>query len=233
MDPVKRYYGIYRAVVKNIKDPQNLRRIKVSINQITDTETTDWIWPVLSTKRPPKVGSGVYIFYIGGDPDYPVWIGEFGGTPQGMFSHGSFYSTQIQTNAGATSRNIMTFNNTDITQGVSIVSSSRITLEFSGTYNIQFSAQFDKTDSGNDNADVWISKNGTNVPNSNTRIELDKNNMKIVAAWNWFVKAKAKDYFQINWSSADIDMRLYAEGAQTSPTRPGIPSVILTVNQIA
>lgn len=233
MDPVKRYYGIYRAVVKDIKDPQNLRRIKVSINQITDTETTDWIWPVLSTKRPPKVGTGVYVFYIGGDPDYPVWIGEFGNNPQGIFSHGSFYSTQTQTNAGATSKNTMTFNNTDISQGVSIVASSKITIELPGTYNIQFSAQFDKTDSGNDNADVWISKNGTNVPYSNTRIELDKNNMKHVAAWNWFVKAKAKDYFQINWSSADVDMRLYAEGAQTGPTRPGIPSVILTVNQIA
>jgi hypothetical protein len=233
MDPVKRYYGIYRAVVKDTKDPKGLRRIKVSINQITDTETTDWIWPVLSTKRPPKVGTGVYIFYIGGDPDYPVWIGEFGNAPQGIFSHGSFYSTQTQTNAGATSKNIMTCNNTDISQGVSIVGSSKLTVELSGTYNIQFSAQFDKTDSGNDNADIWLSKNGTNIPNSNTRIELDKNDMKVVAAWNWFVKAKAKDYFQINWSSADVDMRLYAEGAQTGPTRPGIPSVIVTVNQIA
>jgi hypothetical protein len=233
MDPVKRHHGIYRAVVKNNKDPKNLRRLKVSVTQITGKETTDWVFPVLSTNRPPKIGAGVYIFYIGGDPDYPVWIGEFGNTPQGMFSHGSFYSTQTQTNSGTTSKNTMTFNTTDISQGVTMVASSRITMGLSGTYNIQFSAQFDKTDSGNDNADIWLSKNGTNVSNSNTRIELDKNNMKMVAAWNWFVKAKAKDYFQINWSSADIDMRIYAEGPQSSPTRPGIPSVILTVNQIA
>ena len=233
MDSVKRYHGVYRAVVKDNKDPKNLRRLKVSINQVTGIETTEWIWPILSTKRPPKVGSGVYVFYVGGDPDYPVWIGEFGDSPQGIFSHGSFYSTQNQTNAGVTSANTMTFNTSDITQGVSVVASSKLTIELSGTYNIQFSAQFDKTDSGNDNADIWLSKNGANIPYSNTRIELDKNNMKTVAAWNWFVKAKPKDYFQIKWSSADADMRLYAEGAQTGPTRPAIPSVIVTVNQIA
>jgi alpha-galactosidase len=173
--------------------------------------------------------------YQGGDPEFPLWIGEFGKTDlnKGLFAHGSFYSTQIQTKSGTTLKNTMYFNTTDTSQGVSMVSSSRITVDLSGTYNIQFSAQFDKTDSGNDNADVWLSKNGTNIPNSNTRLELDKNNMKLVAAWNWFVKAKAKDYFQINWSSADIDMRIYAEGPQSGPTRPGIPSVILTVNQIA
>ena len=71
------YEGIFRAIVKDIKDPQNLRRIKVSIPQVTGTETTDWAWPIMSTSRPPQIGSGVYLFYIGGDPDYPVWIGEF------------------------------------------------------------------------------------------------------------------------------------------------------------
>jgi len=53
-----------------------------------------------------------------------------------------------------------------------------------------------------------------------------------VAAWNWIVEGLANDYFQIMWSSPDTDMRIYAEGPQSNPTRPGIPSVILTVSQV-
>ena len=78
MDKVERYYGVHRAIVKDTKDPQNLRRIKVSIPQVTGTETTDWVWPMVFTNLPPAVGSGTWIFYIGGDPEYPVWMGSFG-----------------------------------------------------------------------------------------------------------------------------------------------------------
>jgi hypothetical protein len=28
--------------------------------------------------KPPVIGQGVWIFYIGGDPEYPVWMGAFG-----------------------------------------------------------------------------------------------------------------------------------------------------------
>ena len=99
-------------------------------------------------------------------------------------------------------------------------------------YNIQFSAQLDKTDSGVDFVDIWLRKNGSNVDHSNTRVEMPKVDAKLVAAWNWVVEASANDYFEIAWSSADADMRIYAEGAQTTPTRPAIPSVILTVTQV-
>ena len=73
-DQVRRYHSVYRGIVRDIRDPQNLRRIKVSVPQVTGPEITDWIWPMLSTKKPPAVGNGVWVFYIGGDPDYPVWI---------------------------------------------------------------------------------------------------------------------------------------------------------------
>ena len=58
------------------------------------------------------------------------------------------------------------------------------------------------------------------------------NNTKDIAAWNWIVSASANDYFEIAWYSPDPNLRIYAEGVQTNPTRPGIPSVILTVSQV-
>lgn len=147
--------------------------------------------------------------------------------------YGSFYSTQDQTNAGATSVNKMTYNVTDLSNGVTIVSNSRITIANSGTYNIQFSAQFDKTDGGDDSAQVWLMKNGSNVANTNTELTLHAQDGKAVAAWNFFVQAAAGDYFELAWHSSDTAMFINYIAAASNPTRPAIPSVILTVNQIA
>jgi hypothetical protein len=150
----------------------------------------------------------------------------------GQKYYGSFYSTQDQANAGATTANKITYNTTDISNGVSIASSSRITMDNGGIYNIQFSAQLDKTDSGDDAVDIWLCKNGSNVANTNTQITLVGNNGKHVAAWNFVVQAQAGDYYELCWSSADTGVFLNYITSQASPTRPAIPSVILTVTQI-
>jgi hypothetical protein len=145
---------------------------------------------------------------------------------------GSFYSTVDQTNAGASVANKMTYNVTDISNGVSIVSNSRITIANSGNYNIQFSSQFDKTDSGDDTVQIWLQKNGSNIANTNTEMTLTGNNGKHVAAWNFFVNAAAGDYFEICWHSIDTAVFINYIAAASSPARPAIPSIILTVNKI-
>jgi hypothetical protein len=162
------------------------------------------------------------------------------GTGSGNFntstgSYGSFYDTTTQLNPVANAANSMSFNETAITNGVSLSGSTSpfntyIKTETAGVYNIQFSAQIDKTDSGEDNINIWIRKNGTDLIDTATSLTLPKNNNRLVAAWNWFVQSATNDYYQIIWSSADTDMRLLAE--VSSSTTPGIPSVILTANRI-
>ena len=162
------------------------------------------------------------------------------GTGSGNFntatgSYGSFYDTTIQTNPVANTANSMSFNETAITNGVSISGSTSpfntyIKTENAGIYNLQFSAQLDKTDSGTDSVDIWIRKNGIDLLDTGTTITLTNNNTKTVAAWNWFVQSAANDYYQIIWSSADTDLRLFAEAS--SIVHPGIPSVIATVNRV-
>jgi hypothetical protein len=147
---------------------------------------------------------------------------------------GSFWDTTTQVNTnGPTGANAMTFNTTDPNSyGVSIASNSRITFGHAGIYNLQFSAQFDKTDSGLDDVDVWLKKNGTNVSNTNTQLTLPGVNSKLVAAWNFIVEAETSDYYELYWSSADTDMRILAQATQNNPSRPEIPSVILTVTPV-
>jgi hypothetical protein len=146
--------------------------------------------------------------------------------------YGSFYDTTTQTNPSATGSNIMTFNSTDISDGVSIVNNSEITIDNEGVYNIQFSAQFDKTDTGVDEVEVWLRKNGANVPHSTTVLTLNGNNDRVVGAWNFFVTADTGDYFQLVWHSLDLDLRILTRATQSNPDRPEIPSIILTVNKV-
>jgi hypothetical protein len=141
----------------------------------------------------------------------------------------SAYDTTDQTNAGATAANIITYNTTDFASGISIVSNSQITIANSGKYNIQFSAQFQKSSGGEDNVDIWLKKNGSNVANSNTKLTLAGNPGYAVAAWNLLVDATAGDYYQLAWASADTTMELHADGTGVDPTRPAIPSIILSV----
>ena len=123
----------------------------------------------------------------------------------------------------------MTFNSPPDGVGVTIVSNSRITVANAGTYNLQFSAQVEKTNNGNDSIDIWLAKNGTNVAWSSTRTWLYGNNAKHVSAWNFVITLAANDYLELMWSSANPAVQLTAEGAATAPVRPEIPSVIATL----
>ena len=150
-------------------------------------------------------------------------------------SYGSFYDTTTQTNPVANVPRSMSLNTTDITNGVSVSGSSSpfntyIKITNAGVYNIQFSAQLIKTDSGTDFIDIWLRRNGVDLLDSATNVTLKGNNDRQVAAWNWFATAGEGDYYQIMWASADTNTQLLAESA--TGVHPGIPSVIVTANRI-
>lgn len=235
MDSIKRLYGVYRAVVSENKDPKHLRRVKVQ-SQATGPEVTDWVWPILSTKRPPAIGTGVWVTYLGGDPEFPVWIGEFGSpeSMQGVFGYGSWFSSVDQTASTINTEYIMSVNNKDYEEGIKVVDNSKFTVQESATYNLQFSAQLQHRTGGGggagDNVWIWLKKNGQNVANSATKLYIPTGKYQ-VAAWNFIVKLKFNDYVQLAWSVDTNDIALEANGA--SGVTPAVPSLIVTMNQIA
>jgi hypothetical protein len=148
--------------------------------------------------------------------------------------YGSFFDTTTQTNGGATSANVMTFNTADLTNGVSIVTDSQITLATAGVYNIQFSSQFSRAGgTGFSTVDVWLSKNGANVTSSNTQVNVPNSGGKAVASWTFLVDASAGDYYELYWSSTDTSVVMFYIDSEINPTRPSIPSVILNVIQVS
>lgn len=146
--------------------------------------------------------------------------------------YGSFYDTTTQTNVNVSGINTIKINSTDISNGISIVSGTRLLFSNSGIYNIQFSAQIQKTDGGDDAVEIWLTKNGSGVSYSNTAIELHQQDAKTVAAWNFLVSANSNDYYELEWYSTDPDLIILAQSGLTNPNRPEIPSIILTAVQV-
>ena len=126
----------------------------------------------------------------------------------------------------------MKLNSTVTELGVSVEGGTRITVAQSGVYNIQFSAQLlQDTLNAADSADIWLNINGSPVANSNTTVYLEKNQARYVAAWNFMVRLGAGEYAELMWftSTGGVQILHVAENGG----RPAIPSLILTVDQVA
>lgn len=150
-----------------------------------------------------------------------------------MMAYGSFYDTTTQVAALANTAYAVTFNTADPqAYGVYVDGiTSRVYVTAPGRYNFQFSAQFDNTTGGNHLAYIWYRVNGVDATYSASQIRLKGTDGELVPAWNFFVTMAAGDYFELMFSVSDTAVELTAQAA-AAPV-PGIPSAILTVNQIA
>lgn len=144
-------------------------------------------------------------------------------------TYGSFYDTTTQTPAAINTAYAITFNSTDLSYGVYIGSpTSRIYVIADGVYNFQFSAQVDNTSGGNHLIYIWYRVNGVDATYSASQVRLKGTDGELVAGWNFMVKLKAGDYFELMYSATDTSVQILAQAA-AAPV-PAIPSVILTVS---
>jgi hypothetical protein len=154
--------------------------------------------------------------------------------------HAMLMSDQDQTNAGITSANILTYNQPVITQGIEVRNGGELWFEQSGQYLVTFTLQVSNRGNAAQEFEVWAAYNGTNYPLSNTRFDIPAR--KSGSIWSHIVPAitgiftvtnPATEYLTIKWWSDSTDVFLEHYAAGTSPTRPEIPSVIMTINCIS
>jgi len=129
----------------------------------------------------------------------------------------------------------MSADTTTLSNGVVLSADTRFVVLNSGVYNLQFSAQLSKTSSNTDEIAIWFRKNGIDIPESNTEMQVAKQGAfgKLVAAWNYVDQLNANDYLEIVWASADITYELLWQPLQTSPyAKPSTPSIIVTLTQV-
>lgn len=142
---------------------------------------------------------------------------------------GAFYDTTTQVATVINTATAITFNTTDLSNGVFIgFPTSRIVVDSEGIYNFALSFQIDKTLGGIGQFFIFFRVNGVDVPDSAGLIRIQGNNAEIFSAYNLFLQLKANDFVEVMFSVDDLSVELHAVAA--SAPVPSIPSIILTVN---
>ena len=83
-----KYWGKYRGFVKDRDDKDKLGRLKVTVPSVLGDAVTGWAWPALPYAGHnlgffflPQVGDLVWIEFIEGDLEHPLWSGGGWGKP--------------------------------------------------------------------------------------------------------------------------------------------------------
>lgn len=149
--------------------------------------------------------------------------------------YGAFSSDQDQT-AIANTATLMTLNTTDFANDVSI-SSSKITVATAGIYNLQFSTQFQNTDTAFQDVYIWLEQNGVDVPGSTGFVSIPNRHAGTdghsIVGWNYFLSMAVNDYVEIYWSVPNIAVTIQHLAASGSPTKPATQSVVATMSFVS
>lgn len=142
-------------------------------------------------------------------------------------------SSSLDQTGNVAAATAVTFN-TDLTgTGVSVVSSSQITLAAAGTYMLSPSIQLSNSTAADHDATIWFRKNGTNIANSATIITVPKigDGGAAVFSLSFFETVTAGQYIEIMWLPEDVGVTV--EATAIGAIAPAIPSIICPVMRIA
>ena len=83
----EKFYGKYRGLVLNNIDPMQMNRLQVQVPDVGGLIPATWAMPCVPVAgiqngmvALPMIGSGVWVEFEQGDPDYPIWVGCFWGS---------------------------------------------------------------------------------------------------------------------------------------------------------
>lgn len=133
---------------------------------------------------------------------------------------------------------VITYNTQDVTDGITLVNNSEITVPNTGIYDLQFSAQLKNVDNAQHEVVIWFKVNGSDLANSATIVTVPARKSAsifgyAVAAWNIFLDLNSADYVQIFWLPSSTQVTLEHLPASVTPAYPAIPSIIVSVQQVA
>lgn len=87
MNDNEKFYGKYRGMVINNIDLEQQGRLLVQVPDVAGLAPTTWAMPCLPLAGMntgifalPMIGTGVWVEFEQGDPDYPIWVGCFCGS---------------------------------------------------------------------------------------------------------------------------------------------------------
>lgn len=172
-------------------------------------------------------GQGENLYYFDGTN----WIAFAGGSGSG--SYAEFYDTSQQTVASINTAYPITWNGTDVADGVSLNVSDTSKMEFtySGVYHIDMSATIHSTSASSKDVWIWPRIDGVDVANSSSMVNsLDANNHRQTINRSGLFSLTSGQYLQWMWSTNDLDLDLH--GTAASAFGPAVPSATVTIVQV-
>ena len=137
----------------------------------------------------------------------------------------------------ANTANVMTFSSTDYISGFTLVANSQMTATYTGMYNLQFSTQFQNTDTQLHDVSIWLRVNGVDVVGSTGFVSVPNSHGgtpgHAINGWNFFVQLNAGDYVEIWWSTNNAAVTIQTYGTSTGPTRPSTASNVATLTFVS
>lgn len=152
-----------------------------------------------------------------------------------FYPHGTFYSAQDQVADAVDTSKAVVFEqefDASTTKGLDIngPTSSLITVQYAGVYNIQTVLQVDSDSSSIKHITMWLSKNGVDVPYSAQAKTLVKQGVDQVA-YVYTIELEPNDTLQMMWSVDDLGLTLGASAP--SAAHPGIPSATISITHVS
>lgn len=70
------YPAIYQGRVISTMDPLQKGRVELQVPAVYGTSKSNWAIPAFAGNYAPKAGSQVWVFFVDGDIQHPVWFGS-------------------------------------------------------------------------------------------------------------------------------------------------------------
>jgi hypothetical protein len=144
--------------------------------------------------------------------------------------YGTFDSTVDQNLSAVNTPQAITFNNTLISNNITLSNNTRLNVSQAGFYQIDVNLQLKSTNSSAKNFYVWLSKNGTGDVTDTTRVfTITGNNVDRIICVNYHISLEAGDYIEIKWAGSNTALLLDAITGLSFA--PDAPSALVTVTQ--
>ena len=161
-----------------------------------------------------------------------------GGLDSLVIPHGEFISLTTQQSSVVEVTQAVMFENTILSQGVTVEQDNnghytKIVVESPGVYNLMFSGQIHHLGGGGggETFTMWFRKNGVDVPNTRTIWHVPNGKYTVPTLNIFLTSENPNDYFQLVGHPDNTQIVL--EHIAATNDHPGVPSMIMTVNQVS
>jgi len=152
-------------------------------------------------------------------------------TIEQMKYYGVFTKTTDQSPAVINTEYLLTFDNTQISNGVVIGgTTSQIIVPQSGLYQFDATVQLTSGNSSDKDVWVWFKKNGTSITNSARLVTININGGYIPIALSETVSLNAGEYVEMAFAADSTNVTV--DTVASTAFAPGAPAIVLAVTQV-